>query len=277
MRARQPATLQTTPQFRRWANGFSLVELLMVIGIISVLIAILLPALNRARAEARKLACLSNMRQLGTALIMYTNDNSGYFPYQDESNITNNIYGIVDFATSTTPNFLQELLPYLNNNYSVFVCPDAVTSGPPFPANYTPTDTSNTNYLANGMVVGAFPQSNGVLVGRKISQVPNSSDIICLQENVYAVSVSWPRPYFNGSGTFALWHSPYSGWPSGETYCSLHDNYQSGNVMFCDGHGETRRFKENVAGDFGLNPPREPWTLTNESQTTAGQPYTPAF
>ena len=60
--------------------GFTLVELLVVIGIIAVLVAILLPVLGKARAQANRAVCLSNIRQLGTAILLYCNDNDGYFP-----------------------------------------------------------------------------------------------------------------------------------------------------------------------------------------------------
>ena len=70
--------------FPRWLHavgGFTLIELLVVVGIISILAALLLPALSRAKDAGRKAVCISNLRQLGIAIHTYADDHEGVIPY----------------------------------------------------------------------------------------------------------------------------------------------------------------------------------------------------
>jgi len=62
-------------------GAFTLVELLVVIGVVALLMGVLVPVLASARASARKIACLSNLRQIGTAVHSYANDNRGHIPF----------------------------------------------------------------------------------------------------------------------------------------------------------------------------------------------------
>jgi prepilin-type N-terminal cleavage/methylation domain-containing protein/prepilin-type processing-associated H-X9-DG protein len=71
--------MNTTPQ-RSTSSGFTLTELLVVIGIIGILTSLLLPALTRAQSKAKDVACLSNLRQLGMAVMVYAGDHAERLP-----------------------------------------------------------------------------------------------------------------------------------------------------------------------------------------------------
>ncbi len=62
------------------SRGFTLLELVVVVAIVMVLIALLLPVVNKARYEAKVVACLSNLRQIGVGLTNYAMENEGWYP-----------------------------------------------------------------------------------------------------------------------------------------------------------------------------------------------------
>jgi prepilin-type N-terminal cleavage/methylation domain-containing protein len=138
--------------------GFSLVELLAVIGIIAVLLALLMPALGRARAEANKVACMNNLRQLLHAQMMYVAASGGYLTYPnwghdrqaDDVWPVGWLYAQGKLSDPLAPDDVKSgvLYRYLDN-VRVFRCPlhDAST------ANTGGTDRL-TSYIMNGAVCG---------------------------------------------------------------------------------------------------------------------------
>ncbi len=122
----------------RSRSGFTLIELLVVISIISVLIALLLPALSSARENARRAICLGNQRQYGVSVSVYANDSKGYYP-----GIVNLGQGLLQ-DNAITPMYLSYTWMTDANRAAAEYIPKAVTLCPGADPQYqTPKEWIN--------------------------------------------------------------------------------------------------------------------------------------
>lgn len=258
--------------------GFTLVELLVVIGIISLLISILLPSLSRARQAAESIKCQANLRTLGQAVMLYASTNKDVLPYDrltydtDGNGTTEEVQWWVLLQTTMTSENVQGASSY-NRILGTFQCPSITISsridggadkGTAFLRNYAPLTRLFTKSSSS-----STPSANGLdkwYGSYKLTWVKRASELVMIAD---------AGQYASGSGDYTLYYAdsaslwykasdmdnndPVDPGPdldvtasAGATIRWRHGNH-SANFLFCDGHVESRSYQPPRVTGGGLN------------------------
>ncbi len=205
--------------------GFTLIELLVVIAIIAILAAILFPVFAKAREKARQASCLSNMRQIGVAMMMYIDDN-------DEA------FCVVECSGLPQPRkWFEPIAPYMKNTQILF-CPSlrgAATTGTP-----------KTDYVLSGCFAQGAPLARFDRPAEQIMVAERGAD------KPYEGYKPWPTDGVSWDNLAGYRHgapNPHDHF----THLAKDARHNGGaNYTLADGHAKWMRWDSTFKGGFGL-------------------------
>ena len=216
---------------------FTLVELLVVIGIIAILASLLLPALGKAREKAKQISCTGNLKQLSTVCLLYSTDFSGWMP----KNYTDDSLG-ASYDGFNWPRILY-INGYITKNIGILACPKAT--------EYTYAlkfeESPQLDYAWNYTTYGMNENYNAPLYGpKRFSSCKKPGITVFLGDSIY--------PPAGTRGTVVLSNSNYN--PDLSSYRLDSRHSRQANIIFSDGHADSCRdafYKYQVVGSYSEN------------------------
>ena len=199
--------------------GFTLIELLVVIAIIAILAAILFPVFARARENARRASCLSNLKQIGIAVMQYTQDYDEKYMHQHED------------LTTPANSYLwfQPLQPYIKSE-QVFRCPSK-----------TPDSSgAESDYLMNGF----FAHETA------LASFQNVAEQIMLSERADGIGDIDYHPWA------PMGSSPLTTPPDPDEFDNVIEHkrhFDGSNYLFADGHAKWMKWERTITGPGALD------------------------
>ena len=231
------------PRQCRTVRAFTLIELLVVIAIIAILAAILFPVFQRVRENARRTACLSNLKQLGLGVIQYTQDYDERMPSVASGDATKGSGKLGGWMYYTnfggTPGPLTfdptqgSVYTYIKSK-GVYVCPDDSTG-----------QASGDSYAISSCVAGLTRDVNGIEAGKSLSAFDNSSGtLLFCEEGSGNPAVSTNDAYFLNDQSAVVVNAV------GDNISLRHSG--GSNMLFIDGHA--KYYILDTTGSSGNSP-----------------------